>query len=139
MHYKQRDMSYGDAERNRLPSGRTIPLVLGLLVALAQGTVPGGHQEILVEMMSVELEASMQSSVPSELQAAASAVTEEPRTAFLDSPAPTEGMHSGIPDSSAVVGQVFHLRIPSRSANGSCNVHVSTARSWKRANVNKQF
>ncbi|KAM4610097.1 dystroglycan 1-like isoform 1-T2 [Polymixia lowei] len=125
MHYKLRDMRFGNTGRYRLPPGRTIPLVMGLLVALAQGTMPGGQAETLVEMMSVELEASMQSSVLSELQAAASAVGEGPPTPIPDSSATTEGVHTGIPDSSAVVGQVFQLRIPPRPANGSCSSHLT--------------
>ncbi|KAM3871623.1 dystroglycan 1-like [Diretmus argenteus] len=120
MHYKRRAMSCGDAGRSRLLPGRTIPLVIGLLVALAQGNVPGGQQETLVELMSVELEASMQSSVLSELQAAVSAVSEGPPAAIPDATATT-----GIPDSSAIVGQVFQLRVPPGPANGSCNVHLT--------------
>lgn len=125
MHHKRRDMSCGDAGRSRLLSCRTIPLVIGLLVTMAQGTVPE-QQETLVEMISVELEASMQSSVLSELQAAASSVGEGPPTAIPEYSAKNGGVHTGIPDSSAIVGQVFQLKVPPGPANATCNVHVST-------------
>lgn len=92
---------------------------------MAQGTVPE-QQEKLMEMISVELEASMQSSVLSELQAAASSVGEGPPTALPDCSAKNGGVHSGIPDSSAIVGQVFQLKVPQGFANATCNVHVST-------------
>lgn len=125
MHSKHRDMSCRDAGRSRLLLCRTIPLVIGLLVTMARGNVPE-QQETLVEMISVELEASMQSSVLSELQAAASSVGEGPPTALPDCSARNGGVHSGIPDSSAIVGQVFQLRVPPGFANATCNIHVST-------------
>lgn len=125
MHSKQRDMSCRDAGRSRLLLCRTIPLVICLLVTMAQGTVPE-QQETLVEMISVELEASMQSSVLSELQAAASSVGDGPPTALPDCSAKNGGVHNGIPDSSAIVGQVFKLRVPPGFANTTCNIHVST-------------
>ncbi|XP_056130419.1 LOW QUALITY PROTEIN: dystroglycan 1-like [Lampris incognitus] len=125
MHCKQRDLSCGDAGGSRLSPGRTIPLVIGLLVALTQGSMPGGQQETLVEMMSVELEASMQSSLLSDFEAAVSTVSEGLPTLISDSPAVTEGVHTGIPDSSAIVGQVFRLRLPTRPANGSCNIRLT--------------
>lgn len=125
MHYKQRDMSCGNAGRSRLLSSRTISLVIGLLMTMARGSA-AEQQETLVEMISVELEASMQSSVLSELQAAASSVGEGPPTAIPDSSAKNGGVHTGIPDSSAIVGQVFQLKVPPGPANASCNVHVST-------------
>ncbi|XP_070696114.1 dystroglycan 1-like [Pempheris klunzingeri] len=124
MHYKRRDMSCGEARRSRLLSCRTIPLVIALLVTMAQGTVPD-QQETLVERISVELEASMQSSVLSELQAAASSVGEGPPTAIPDSSAKNGGVHTGIPDSSAIVGQVFQLKVPPGPANATCNVHLT--------------
>ncbi|KAF7662809.1 hypothetical protein LDENG_00225490 [Lucifuga dentata] len=126
MHYKQRDMSCGRARGRKPLSSRTVLLLVGLLVTLAQGTVPGGPPETLVEMISVELEASMQSSVLSELQLAASAVSKEPPPPVLpDSNAKNGGVHTGIPDSSAIVGQVFQLKVPSGPVNGSCNVHLT--------------
>ncbi|XP_029363167.1 dystroglycan-like [Echeneis naucrates] len=124
MHYKSREMCCGDAGRSRLFSCRTVPLVIGLLVTMAQGTVPE-QQETLVEMMSVELEASMQSSVLSELQAAAASVGEGPPTPVPDSATKNGGVHNGIPDSSAIVGQVFQLKVPPGPANASCNVHLT--------------
>lgn len=117
-------MSCGDAGRSRLLSCRTIPLVIWLLVNVVQGAVPE-KQETLVEMISVELEASMQSSVLSELQAAAAVVGEGPPTPIPDCSAKNGGVHTGIPDSSAFVGQVFQLKVPPGPANATCNVHVS--------------
>lgn len=134
MHYKLRDMSCGDAGGSRLLLCRTIPLVIGLLVTIAQGSVPE-QQETLVEMISVELEASMQSSVLSELQAAASSIGEGPPTALPDCSVKNGGVHSGIPDSSAVVGQVFQLRIPPGPANATCNIHVSTLNNRNNRNI----
>lgn len=124
MHYKPRDMSCGDARRSKLFSQRTLPVVIGLLVTLVQGTVPEQH-ETLVDMISVELEASMQSSVLSELQAATSSVGEGPPTAVPDFSAKNEGVHTNIPDSSAIVGQVFQLKVPPGPAHESCNVHLT--------------
>uniref|UniRef100_A0A3Q4HJ72 Dystroglycan 1 n=1 Tax=Neolamprologus brichardi TaxID=32507 RepID=A0A3Q4HJ72_NEOBR len=88
-----------------LISCRTIPLIMGLLATLTQGTVPE-QQETLVEMISVELEASMQSSVLSELNA-------------------NEGVHTSIPDSSATVGQVFQLKVPPGRAHAGCSVQLT--------------
>uniref|UniRef100_A0A3Q3KPN3 Dystroglycan 1 n=1 Tax=Monopterus albus TaxID=43700 RepID=A0A3Q3KPN3_MONAL len=124
MHYKRRDMSCGDTGRSRLLSCRTIPLVIGILVTMAKGTVPE-EQEALVEMISMELEASMQSSVLSELQAAASSVSEGPSAAIPDYSLKNGGVHTGIPDSSAIVGQVFQLKVPPGPVNSSCNVHLT--------------
>ncbi|XP_023152217.1 dystroglycan 1-like [Amphiprion ocellaris] len=124
MHYKRRDMSCGDAATSRLLSCRTIPLVMGLLATLAQGTVPE-QQGTVVEMISVELEASMQSSVLSELQAAASSVGEGPPTAVPDFSAKNGGVHTGIPDSSAIVGQVFQLKVPPGPTHAGCSVHLT--------------
>ncbi|KAM4563696.1 dystroglycan 1-like isoform 1-T2 [Odontesthes bonariensis] len=124
MHYKQRDMSCWDARRSKLLSCKTLLLVMGLLVTLAQGIVPEQH-ETLADMVSVELEASMQSSVLSELQAATSSVGEGPPTTVPDSPAKNEGVHTSIPDSSAVVGQVFQLKVPPGPAHASCIVHLT--------------
>ena len=90
--------------------------------------------------MVVELEASMQSSILTELRAAAAAIGEGPRVLAAAPPGPESSSSSAttallgahgvgggaIPDSSAVVGQVFQLRVPpSTPANGSCNLHVS--------------
>ncbi|XP_068997089.1 dystroglycan 1-like [Embiotoca jacksoni] len=124
MHCKRRDMSCGDAVRSRLLSCRTIPLVIGLLATLAQGNVPE-TQETLVEIMSVELEASMRSSVLSELQTAASSVGEGPPITVPDSSAKNGGVPTGIPDSSAIVGQVFQLKVPPGPAHASCSVHLT--------------
>lgn len=104
---------------------RTTPLLLGLLLAALPGAVCERDGETVVEMMSVELEASMHSSVLSELQAAASSVGEGPPSAPPDCPAKGGAAHGGVPDSSAVVGQVFGLKIPPAETNGSCDVRVS--------------
>lgn len=124
MHYTLRGVSWEHAGRRGLRLCRTIPLLIGLLLT----TVPGAaseQEETVVEVISLELEASMQSSVLSELQAAASLVGEGPSAALPDCPAKTGTVYGGIPDSSAVVGQVFQLRIPPGPANGSCNIYVS--------------
>lgn len=92
---------------------------------MAQGTVSEQHDTI-VEMISVELEASMHSSVLSELEATASSVREGPPTAIPDLSTKNGGVHTGIPDSSAIVGQVFQLKVPPGPVNASCDVHVST-------------
>lgn len=97
---------------------------MGLLATLAQGAVPE-QQGTVVEMISVELEASMQSSVLSELQAAASSVGEGPPTAVPDFSAKNGGVHTGIPDSSAIVGQVFQLKVPPGPTHAGCSVHLT--------------
>lgn len=124
MHSTLGDMNWEDAGRRGLSLCRTIPLLMGLLLTLVPG-VASEQEETVVEMISVELEASMQSSVLSELQAAASLVGEGPSAALPDCPAKTDAVHGGIPDSTAVVGQMFQLRIPSGPANDSCNIYVS--------------
>ncbi|XP_061591928.1 dystroglycan 1-like [Cololabis saira] len=123
MRLKQRGMSCGDA-RSRLYSCRTLLVVMVLLATLVQGSVPE-QQETLVDMISVELEASMQSSVLSELQAAASSVDEGPPTALPDFSAKNVGGHTNIPDSSAIVGQVFQLKVPPGPTQASCSVHLT--------------
>uniref|UniRef100_A0A1A8H8Q6 Dystroglycan 1 n=1 Tax=Nothobranchius korthausae TaxID=1143690 RepID=A0A1A8H8Q6_9TELE len=124
MHYTLRAMSCGIARRSTFLSCRTLPLVIGLLATLAHGSVPE-QQDTLVDMISVELEASMQSSVLSELQAVASSVGEVPPTAIPDSPAKNSEVHTNIPDSSAIVGQVFQLKVPLRPTHESCSVHLT--------------
>lgn len=124
MHSIKREMSCKDGRRSRFLSCRTILLVIGLLVTMITGTV-SEQQETMVEITAVELEASMQSSVLFELQAAASSVGEGPPTTIPDSSTKNGGVHTGIPDSSAIVGQVFQLKVPSGPANASCNIHVS--------------
>ncbi|KAG7464178.1 dystroglycan-like [Solea senegalensis] len=124
MHYKKRDMSREDAARSSLLSCRTIPVVIGLLVTMAHGAV-SEQQDTVVEMMSMELEASMQSSVLSELQAAVSFVGEGPPTAVPESSIKNGGVHIGIRDSSAIVGQVFQLKVQPEPANASCNIYLT--------------
>lgn len=124
MHYKQRAMSCGNARSSRLLSCRTLPLVIGLLLTIARDTV-AEQQETKVDILPVELEASMRSSVLSELQAAVSSVGEGPPTAIPDYSIKNEGVHTNIPDSSAIVGQVFQLKLSPGNTHTSCNVHVS--------------
>lgn len=97
---------------------------MGLLATLAHGSV-SEQQDTLVDMISVELEASMQSSVLSELHTAAESVGEGPTTAIPNASTKNDGMNTNIPDSSAVVGQVFQLKVPLGSAQDSCNIYVS--------------
>lgn len=126
MHDRLRGVDWEDAGRRELRLCRTIPLLIGLLLIAAVPGAASEREETVVEMISVELEASMQSSVLSELQAAASSVGQGSSTALPDCPAESgAAAHGGIPDSSAVVGQVFQMRIPSGAANGSCNIYVS--------------
>lgn len=125
MHSRPRDTGCGAAGGGRPPPGRTVPLVLGFLVALAQASVPGGPEETLGEIITMDLEASMHSSVLSELLATASDVAEGTPTTVPEFFAPTEGAPPGIPDSSAVVGQVFQMRLPPRPGNGSCNIQLT--------------
>lgn len=125
MHDQLRAVNWGGSGRRGLRLCRTVPLLLGLLVAMVPGAA-SEQGETLVEMISVELEASMQSSVLSELHAAAASVGEGPSAALPDRPAKTGAALGGIPDSSALVGQAFQLRIPSGPSNASCDVSVST-------------
>lgn len=125
MHDELRNLNWGYVGSRGLRLCGTIPLLIGLLVAAVPGAT-SDQEETLVEMISVELEASMQSSVLSELHAAASSVGEGPSAALPDCPAKTGAVYSSIPDSSALVGQAFQLRIPSGPANSSCDVYVST-------------
>ncbi|XP_034392914.1 dystroglycan-like [Cyclopterus lumpus] len=127
MHYKRKDASRlrgAAAGRSALLSHRTIPLIIGLLVTMAQGAAPE-QQDALVEMLSLELEASMQSSVLSELRAAASSVAEGTTAVVPEYSAKNGGVHTGIPDSSAIVGQVFQLKVPPGPANATCNVRLT--------------
>ncbi|KAM8864449.1 dystroglycan 1-like isoform 1-T4 [Spinachia spinachia] len=116
MHFKQRDARHGDAGRSTLLWCRTFPLVIMLLATVARGAAPQQQD------MAVELEASMQSSVLSELRTTVSLVAEGTPATLPDSPAKPRGVHTGIPDSSAIVGQVFQLRVP---ANATCDVHLT--------------
>ncbi|KAJ3586456.1 hypothetical protein NHX12_012854 [Muraenolepis orangiensis] len=134
------DPGCGVSRRSKLSPGRTIPLMTALLVALAQGTLPAGgqqqQQDAVVEMVSVELEASMQSFALAEFQATLSAAAKARPPPVQESVAGTEGpLHVGLRDTSAVVGQVFKMTLPPRPANGSCNIHLTamgkeTLASW---------
>ncbi|XP_077369553.1 dystroglycan 1-like [Festucalex cinctus] len=112
MHYKTGDMGGGAAGMFR-----TISLLIGLLIATAVGAA-SEQQDAQVEMFNIELEASMQSTVLSEIQSAAAAAT--PQSSVNDG-----GVQTGIPDSSAIVGQVFQMKIPLVPDNGSCNLHLT--------------
>ncbi|XP_048879614.1 dystroglycan isoform X2 [Brienomyrus brachyistius] len=75
--------------------GRTVFLLLGLLLTPAQGMWPRGQVEILGELPG-QLEASMHSSIMSDLPEAPAEVTSS----------------VGLPDSSAVVGRLFQMKLP---------------------------
>lgn len=138
MHGELRAVNWGDSGRRGLPLSRTVPLLIGLLVAMVPGAA-SEQEETLVEMISVELEASMQSSVLSELHAAAASVGEGPSAALPDRPAKTGAVYGGVPDSSALVGQAFQLKIPSGPTNASCDVSVSTPKNTQEKHQFKGF
>ncbi|XP_055022117.1 dystroglycan 1-like [Boleophthalmus pectinirostris] len=123
MHYKHGEMRCGVVARSMIVLLRTILLLIGLVLNMAQCT-DHDHQQTLVEALSLELEASMQSSVLNGLQNALSSVGDSPSSALPESTAKM-GAPSGIPDSSAIAGQVFQLKVPLRQDNGSCHVHVT--------------
>ncbi|XP_039627338.1 dystroglycan [Polypterus senegalus] len=78
---------------------RTSFLLLGLLAAIARCHWPNGQTEIIRDFGN-QLEASMRSSVQAEMQDMASVGIVPP---------------AGIPDSSAVVGRVFQMKVPSET------------------------
>ncbi|XP_035243942.1 dystroglycan [Anguilla anguilla] len=95
-----------------LSPGRTaLPaLLLALLVAGARGGWPEGQVEVLGE-----LEASMSSSLLADWQeAVADVATATPPAA-------------GFPDSSAVVGRVFHMKVPLKSWQAGSVVKITEA------------
>uniref|UniRef100_A0A8C5DFP6 Dystroglycan 1 n=2 Tax=Gouania willdenowi TaxID=441366 RepID=A0A8C5DFP6_GOUWI len=124
MHCKRPAMSCVDAGRSRLLSCRTISLLLGLLATMVPCAVPEQH-ETIVEMIPMELEASMQSSVLFELQEAASSVGEGLPPAVPNSSAKNGVVHAAIPDSSAIVGQVFQFKVPLEPDYAGCNIHLT--------------
>ncbi|XP_036387344.1 dystroglycan [Megalops cyprinoides] len=91
---------------------RTTFLVLGLLVAAAHGGWPEGQVEVLGEVGG-QLEASMRSSVLADWQEAAAATAVVPP--------------AGIPDSSAVVGRVFQMKVPTKAAEAGSAVKITEA------------
>lgn len=98
---------------------RTIALLLltVLLLAEAQASSPQGTLEVLGDM--AQLEASMHSAVLSDLQeaqAVASAVAQP----------------SSFPDSSAVVGRMFQMQIPTKAKDSGSVVKVSQERRSRR-------
>lgn len=135
MHDQLPAVNWGDPGRRGLPLSRSVPLLIGLLVAMVPGAA-SEQEETLVEMISVELEASMQSSVLSGLHAAAASVGEGPSAALPDRPTP---VHGGVPDSAALVGQAFQLRIPSGPGNASCDVSVSPQKNTREKHQFKGF
>ncbi|MBN3306192.1 DAG1 protein, partial [Amia calva] len=82
---------------------------MGLLVAVVHGNWPDGQVEVVRDLGS-QLEASMQSAVLTDLQ-------ESVNAAAVVLPA-------GIPDSSAVVGRVFQMKVPTETAD----THSSTVK-----------
>ncbi|XP_014023787.1 dystroglycan 1 [Salmo salar] len=100
--------------RARMPGlGRrtSVVLLLTLLVAMVQGQV-----EVLGDMLldgPGELEASMHSSILSDFQEVEAAVEAlEPVAATVYQAEVGAGEVSGFPDSSAVVGRVFQMKVP---------------------------
>lgn len=91
---------------------RTIALLLltVMLLAEAQASSPQGTLEVLGDM--AQLEASMHSAVLSDLQEARAVVSaaEQP---------------SGFHDSSAVVGRMFQMHIPTKARDSGSTVTVS--------------
>lgn len=122
MHYKQDEMRCAVAGRSHVVLIRTI-LLIGLAVNMACCR-ESEHQNTVVEALSLELEASMHSSVLNVLQEALSSVRESPSSPLQEATAKM-GVHSGIPDSSAFAGQVFQLKVPLGPDNESCDVHVT--------------
>lgn len=132
MHCKQDMMRCAVAGRNGVVLTRTI-LLIALVVNMAHCR-ESDHQQTLVEALSLELEASMQSSVLNVLRDTLSSVGESPSSPLQEA-TDKMGVHSGIPDSSAFAGQVFQLKVPLGQNNESCPVHVtemgkSTLPSW---------
>lgn len=121
MHYKQDAMRCAVARR-RVVLIRTIFLI-GLVGNMAHCR-ESDHQQTLVEALSLELEASMQSTVLNVLQDTLSSVGESPSSPLQETTSKT-GVHSGIPDSSAFAGQVFQLKVPLGQDNESCHAHVT--------------
>ncbi|XP_022537937.2 dystroglycan isoform X1 [Astyanax mexicanus] len=97
--------------------GRTTPalLLLTVMLAGAQASWPQGPVEVLGDIG--QLEASMHSAVLSDLKEAEAAVAT----------ATEASQPSGFPDSSAVVGRVFQMRIPTKAKDSSSIVKVTEA------------
>lgn len=93
----------------RLGGRTTALLLLAVMLAGAQASWPQGSVEVLGDVG--QLEASMHSAVFSSFQEA------EVTTATASQP-------SGFPDSSAVVGRVFQMRIPTKAKDSSSTVKV---------------
>lgn len=91
---------------------RTIALLLltVLLLAESQASSPQGTLEVLGDM--AQLEASMHSAVLSDLQETQAAVS-------------AAAQPSGLPDSSAVVGRMFQMQIPTKAKDSGSIVKVS--------------
>ncbi|MGH0167675.1 UNVERIFIED_CONTAM: hypothetical protein FKN15_066243 [Acipenser sinensis] len=85
---------------------RTTFLILGLLAAIVHGNWPNGQVEVVRDLGS-QLEASMQSSLLTELQETASVGVVPP---------------AGIPDSSAVVGRVFQMKVPVETSDTTSSI-----------------
>ncbi|MCJ8744530.1 hypothetical protein PDJAM_G00119780 [Pangasius djambal] len=93
---------------------RTIALLLltFMLPAEAQASSPQGNLEVLGDM--AQLEASMHSAVLSDLQEAQAVVS-------------AVAQPSGFPDSSAVVGRMFQMQIPSKAKDSGSIVKITEA------------
>lgn len=91
---------------------RTIVLLLLTVMLLAESLAssPQGTFEVLGDM--AQLEASMHSAVLSDLQETQAAVS-------------AAAQPSGLPDSSAVVGRMFQMQIPTKAKDSGSIVKVS--------------
>ena len=108
----------------------SVLLLLALMVTLAQGAWPldqsQGQVEVLGDMMvdgPGELEASMHSSILSDFQAVEA--LEPVADAVQQSAVGARGV-SGFPDSSAVVGRVFQMKVPVKTDHSRNMVKVRT-------------
>lgn len=94
----------------RLGSRTIALLLLTVMLPAAQASSPQGTLEVLGDM--AQLEASMHSSVLSDLQEAQAVVS-------------AVAQPSGFPDSSAVVGRMFQMQIPIKAKDSGSIVKVS--------------
>ncbi|KAF5891800.1 dystroglycan-like [Clarias magur] len=95
--------------RKLMLGSRTIALLLLTLMLLveARASSPQGALEVLGDM--AQLEASMHSTVLSDLQEAQAVVS-------------AAAQPSGFPDSSAVVGRMFQMHIPTKAKDSGSTV-----------------
>ena len=105
-----------------------VAVVLLLLLGGVQGSwPPEGQVELLHDQ---QLEASMHSAVISELQEAVAA-------AEAVATAATQG--AGFPDSSAVVGRVFQMHVPIKTAGDAVGAAVKVSKDGGRPGISKEL